>query len=120
RGGFGPPFLFEDYMPLIETNDEKGKYEWLWKEYIGDAVDANREAQKVVEPMKEGALGRKIASIPTSVYRAWEREFRQKGGNEKDKDWKVFLWKKIETHPQFRTVAQLKTVAPNAGNIFVR
>jgi len=110
-------------MPLIEAMDEKGRYLWRWKEYIGDVVEANRQAQKEPQKIGEGALGRKIASIPTSVYGAWQQEFNTKIGkthNGWTTEWKAFLRKKIDAHPEFRTVDKMLHITPNQGSIFVK
>ena len=110
-------------MPLVEANEEKGRYHWIWKEYIGDVVEENRRARAVKEKIGEGAMGRKIASIPTSVFRSWQEEFEKQGGKKQDNwthDWKSFLWRKIQEHPQFRTVDKLLHVGPADGHVFVR
>ena len=110
-------------MPLYETEENKGKYVWKWAEFIGDVIEENRQAQKQQEKIKEGAMGRKIASIPVPVYKQWQKEFTQIGGKQQDKwteDWKVFLRKKIDAHPEFRTVDKMLHVTPYMGHTIIK
>ncbi len=115
-------------MPLIEATDEKGRYYWRFAEYVGDVIADNIQAQK--DPCngftrsREGAVGRKIASIPTSVFRSWQAEFERregpKGHGDWVPDWKVFLRAKIDAHPEYRTVDKLLHVTPNASSVIVK
>lgn len=108
---------------LYEAEENKGKYLWKWAHYIGDVLAQNKEVQKEPAKIGEGALGRKIASIPCAVYRSWQREFEQRGGKSQDKwveDWGVFLRRKINEHPEFRTVDKMLHVTPNPGNTIIK
>ena len=110
-------------MTKLDIKTVNGKEYWTWTEYIGDVIKENMQAQKHPEKMGEGARGRKIASIPTSVYRTWQKEFEKIGAKNHDNwlpDWKIFLRKKIDDHPQFRTVDKMLHVTPNAGNTFIK
>ena len=108
-------------MPKITKDGSKEV--WTFREYIGDVIKENLEAQKHPEKMGEGARGRKIASIPTSVFRSWQREFEQTGAKQQDRwvpDWRIFLRKKIDEHPQFRTVDKMLHVSPYMGNTIIK
>jgi hypothetical protein len=110
-------------MRLIEAVTEKGKETWQFADYIGDVLLQNRDEQKREQKIREGALGRKIGSIPSSVYRTWQMEFERIGGKSQDDwtgDWRVFLWRKLEMNPEYRTVARLKTQGPADGHILVK
>lgn len=111
-------------MPIVHMEEENGRKRWVWKEYIGDAIAQNLLEQKNPQKSKEGAFGRKIASIPITVYRQWQKEFDQTGartdGGKWGNDWKKFLRKKISENPQFRTVDKLLHITPNPGHTIIK
>lgn len=110
-------------MRFVETEEVKGKIRWHIADHIGDVLAQNLEEQKREQKISEGALGRKIGSIPCSVFRSWQIEFEQIGGksqNDWTADWRTFLWRKLQLHPEYRTVARLKTEGPADGHILIR
>lgn len=110
-------------MGIREIEENKGKFTYHFAEYIGDVIAENIQEQKMERKCREGGFGRKIASIPSTVFRAWQKEFEQMGGKQQDKwvaDWGAFLKRKIDKHPEFRTVDKLLHVTPNAGNTIIK
>lgn len=72
---------------------------------------------------REGACGRKIASIDPIVYRSWQQEFERIGGKRQADwvpDWRRFVMKKLAENPQYYTVDKLVSHNANEGSIIVK
>lgn len=72
---------------------------------------------------RQGAMGRKIASVDPVVYRTWQMEFEKTGGKNQGNwvpDWRTFLRKKLSENPQYYTVENLVTHNANDAHIVVK
>jgi len=72
---------------------------------------------------RQGATGRKIASVDPVVYRLWQVEFEKAGGKSQGNwtaDWRAFLHKKLSENPQYYTVENLVTKNANDGHIVIK
>lgn len=111
---------------LIEADyDERtGKLDIKMAEYIGDVLQENIIGQK--DPANGFTMNRtmrKVASIPSTIFREWQMEFERIGGKRQTNwgnDWRKFRDRKLADHPEYRTVDKMLHVSPNAGNIVVK
>lgn len=107
-----------------EYSERTGKLELKCAELIGDVLQGNILDQK--DPgngFSAGRTMRKVASIPTSVFAEWQREFDKIGGKQQthwSNDWRKFRDKKLAEHPEYRTVDKMLHVTPHDGHIIVR
>ncbi len=107
-----------------EYDERTGVLSLRCAEFIGTEIAENIIDQK--DPgngFSAGRTMRRVASIPTSVFRKWQIEFEKMGGKNQihwTDDWRKFREKKLADHPEFRTVDKMLHVTPHAGNIIVK
>lgn len=107
-----------------EWNERKGTLELKMAEYIGDVLVENLLSQKDGgNGFTAGRTMRKVASIPTSVFREWQVEFEKIGGKTQlnwSDDWRKFRDKKLADHPEYRSVDKMLHVGPADGHIIIK
>ena len=107
-----------------EWNEAKGTLSLKMAEYIGDVLLENIASRKEYgNGFTEGRTMRKVASIPSAVFRQWQIEFEKMGGKNQihwTDDWRKFREKKLADHPEYRTVDKMLHMTPSPGNIIIK
>ena len=107
-----------------EYNEAKGTLSLKMAEYIGDVLAENIIDRKSDgNGFSAGRTMRKVASIPTAVFRQWQIEFEKMGGKQQihwTDDWRKFREKKLAAHPEYRTVDKMLHYTPSPGNIIIK
>ena len=107
-----------------EWNERKGTLELKMAEHIGNVLVDNLLSQKDGgNGFTSGRTMRKVASIPTSVFREWQIEFEKIGGKNQlnwPDDWRKFRDRKLSEHPEYRTVDKMLHTTPYPTQIIVK